>query len=141
MTDLCGHWKLEKNENMDEYMQAVGVGFALRKIVSKLSSYTNIQVDESGTWTLDITSTFKNIHLQFKLGEEFDETTGDGRHMKSTFTVEDGALKQIQRATKSGGVDSIIIRKLQEDGTMIATLEAVDKNVIGTRSFVRHEKS
>ena len=37
---------------------------------------------DDGEWQLKITSTFKNAHLIFKLGEEFDETTMDGRKVK-----------------------------------------------------------
>lgn len=33
-------------------------------------------------WVLNITSTFKNVSLTFKLGEEFDEVTMDGRRAK-----------------------------------------------------------
>ncbi|GAB1598403.1 sodium/calcium exchanger regulatory protein 1-like [Argonauta hians] len=141
MTEFCGHWKLQSSEKLEEYMQAVGVGFATRKIVSKLSSSMDIEVDDTGKWTLNIFSTFKNIHLQFKLDEEFEEVTGDSRHMKTTFTLEDGSLKQQQIAAKEGGVDSIITRKIQSDGTMIATYEAVGKDVICTRIFARSEKS
>lgn len=33
-------------------------------------------------WVLNITSTFKNASLTFKIGEEFDEVTMDGRRCK-----------------------------------------------------------
>merc|ERR1711942_162204 len=100
----------------------------VRKIAAKLTSHEDIKMHESGEWTLDITSTFKNMYLRFKLGEEFDETTADGRHVKSTFELVDGALRQSQKGT-NGGADSVITRKVQDDGTMLITIEAVGKNV------------
>ena len=53
----------------------------LRKIGGKVSPYEHIK-QEGDLWILDITSTFKNVYLKFKLGEEFDETTADGRNVK-----------------------------------------------------------
>jgi hypothetical protein len=57
------------------------VNFALRQVGKRVSSYEEIK-EVDGEWTLDITSTFKNAHLKFKLGEEFDEKTMDGRDVK-----------------------------------------------------------
>ena len=34
---------------------------------------------EGDTWSIATTSTFKNTLITFKLGEEFEETTADGR--------------------------------------------------------------
>lgn len=141
MSDLFGRWTLLKNDNWDEYMKAIGVGIVLRKIACSLTTYEEIKQDETGEWIFDITSTFKNVHLRFKLGQEFDETTADGRHVKSTFELVDGVLRQKQRSTKEGGIDSIITRQVKEDGNMLCTLEAVGKNVMCYRTFARAEKS
>ena len=55
-----------------------GVGFATRQIGKRVSSTEDIG-DHGEEWSLKITSTFKNIALRFKLGDEFEETTMDGR--------------------------------------------------------------
>lgn len=58
-----------------------GVNMILRKVGNSITSYEEIKhTDDS--WELLITSTFKNAHLKFKLGDEFDETTLDGRKCK-----------------------------------------------------------
>jgi hypothetical protein len=38
--------------------------------------------EKDGTYTLKTTSTFKNQEIVFKLGEEVDEETADGRKVK-----------------------------------------------------------
>lgn len=46
-------------------------------------------------------STFKSQELKFKLGEEFDEVTLDGRDVKSVITLEgDNKLVHIQKGDK-----------------------------------------
>lgn len=59
----------------------LGINFVLRKVGNSITSYEEIK-QNGDNWELNITSTFKNAHLKFKLGEEFDETTLDGRKCK-----------------------------------------------------------
>jgi len=65
-----------------------GVSFALRKIALSLTSYEKIE-QTGEDWELHMLSTFRNVHLKFKIGEEFDETTGDGRKCKVTNQIYD----------------------------------------------------
>lgn len=58
-----------------------GVGFATRQLGSKTKPTTIIQV-EGDKVTLKTQSMFKNTEINFKLGEEFDETTADERKVK-----------------------------------------------------------
>lgn len=58
-----------------------GVGFATRQMANFIKPTTIIEVDGNKI-TLKTQSTFKNTEIQFSLGEEFDETTADDRHVK-----------------------------------------------------------
>ena len=58
-----------------------GIGFALRQLGKRTTSTEEIKQVEDD-WVLNILSTFKNINLVFKIGEEFDEITMDGRKCK-----------------------------------------------------------
>lgn len=51
-------------------------------------------------WEVAQLSTFKNTELHFTLGEEFDETTPDGRKMRTKIHFEGDKLIQEQKATK-----------------------------------------
>lgn len=52
-----------------------------RKLAAAATPITEITQD-GDTWNIKTTTTFKTTEIQFKLGEEFDETTGDGRECK-----------------------------------------------------------
>ncbi|XP_062450100.1 fatty acid-binding protein, heart isoform X1 [Rhea pennata] len=81
---FVGTWKLVDSANFDEYMKALGVGFATRQVAGLTKPTTIIEV-AGDKITVKTQSTFKNSEISFKLDEEFDETTADDRHVKRTF--------------------------------------------------------
>uniref|UniRef100_A0A914Y6P9 Cytosolic fatty-acid binding proteins domain-containing protein n=1 Tax=Panagrolaimus superbus TaxID=310955 RepID=A0A914Y6P9_9BILA len=120
--EFAGNWNFESSDNFDEYLKAVGVGLITRKVAANLKPQIVIKVD-GDHWRLESNSTFKNIVVEFDLGKEFEETTGDGRKVMSTFTLENGKLHQVQKATKSGEKDSTFDRYL-EGGKLVIDMEA-----------------
>lgn len=69
-------------------------------------------------------STFKNTEISFKLGEEFDETTADDRHVKSTVTLEGDKLVHVQRWD---GKETKFVREIHDGKlTMTLTFEGVE---------------
>lgn len=67
--------------------------------------------ENNGEYSLSSSSTFKNTVIKFKLGEEFDEETPDGRTVKSVIVQDGNKLIQTQKGTK----DSTIIREFSKD--------------------------
>ncbi len=63
------------------YVYLSGVGFATRQVGSMTKPTTVISM-EGNDITLKTVSTFKTTEINFKLGEEFDETTADDRKVK-----------------------------------------------------------
>ena len=60
-----------------------------------------IWLKKEGDWYhFGTESTFKTTILKFKLGEEFDEETLDGRTVKTVMTIEDNKLVQTQKTDK-----------------------------------------
>lgn len=117
-----GTWALETSENFDEYMKAVDVNFMTRKMASVLKPNVIISVD-GDTWTLKTESTFKTSETSFKLGQEYEETTADGRNVMTTFQIDgDGKLVQDQK----GKVPSTITRELVDENTLLCTCVAKD---------------
>jgi len=122
-----GKWHLEKSENFDEYMKAIGVGMATRLIANKLKPSTEISIADD-EWCIKTLSTFKNTELKFKLSEEFDETTPDGRKVKTTVTADANKLTFDQK----GDPPTTIIREFT-DSTMKLIMKA--KDVTATREY------
>ncbi|KAH8283752.1 hypothetical protein KR054_000472 [Drosophila jambulina] len=109
-------YKLDKSENFDEYMKELGVGLVTRKMGNSLSPTVEVTLD-GDTYTLTTTSTFKTSAISFKLGEEFDEETLDGRNVKSIITLDGNKLTQEQKGDKP----TTIVREFN-DGELITTL-------------------
>ncbi|PWA33651.1 hypothetical protein CCH79_00007662, partial [Gambusia affinis] len=93
---FVGKWTLVSSDNFDEYMKAVGMSFATRQMGNLAKPNLIISVEDDGVISMKAESTLKTTAIQFKLNEEFDETTADGRNAKSIFTVENGKLVQKQ---------------------------------------------
>ncbi len=55
-------------------------------------------------------STFKNFHLTFKLGEEKEQETADGRKVLTTFTLDGNTLTQVEKCKQN----SVIVRVFTE---------------------------
>ena len=70
-------WKLD----YDGGMFVSGVGMVMRKMGNAATPTVEITL-EDGTYTLKTVTTFKTTEIKFKLGEEFEETTADGRTVK-----------------------------------------------------------
>jgi len=118
----AGTWALDHSENFDEYMKAVEVNFMTRKMASVLKPSVIIS-GQGDTWTLKTESTLKTSETSFKLGQEYEETTADGRTVMTTFSIDnDGKLIQEQK----GKVPSTITRELIDNETLLCTCVAKD---------------
>ncbi|XP_049638383.1 myelin P2 protein-like [Suncus etruscus] len=113
---FLGTWKLISSEHFDDYMKALGVGIATRKL-GNLAKPSVIISKKGDTITIRTESAFKNTEISFKLGQEFEEITADNRKTKSIVTMTRGALNQVQ---KWDGKETTIKRMLV-DGKMVVT--------------------
>ncbi|XP_029506119.1 fatty acid-binding protein, heart-like [Oncorhynchus nerka] len=129
---FTGTWNLKESKNFDEYMKALGVGFATRQVGGMTKPTTVIEV-AGDTVTLKTQSTFKNTEINFKLGEEFDETTADDRKVKSLITVEGGKMIHVQ---KWDGKETTLVREVSGNALEL-TLNLGD--VVCTRSYIKAE--
>uniref|UniRef100_A0A646QCX0 Fatty acid-binding protein n=1 Tax=Hemiscolopendra marginata TaxID=943146 RepID=A0A646QCX0_9MYRI len=110
MAEFVGKYKLISSENFDEYMKALGVGMMTRKMANAATPVQDI-VYENGEFYIKTSTTFKTTELRFKLDQEFDETTGDGRQVKTIVTKEGNKLIQQQKGEKP----STITREFEGD--------------------------
>jgi hypothetical protein len=131
--EFAGKWDFESSDNFDEYMKAAGVGMLTRKMASALKPQIIIEVN-GDHWVMQSNSTFKNISIEFDLGKEFEETTGDGRKCLTTFTLEGNKLHQVQKAADKGGKDSTFDRYI-ENGKLIIDMEC--DGVKARRTYTR----
>ncbi|KAB0366675.1 hypothetical protein FD754_010831 [Muntiacus muntjak] len=70
--DFTGYWKMLSNENFEEYLRALDVNVALRKIANLLKPDKEI-VQEGDHMIIRTLSTFRNYIMDFQVGKEFEE--------------------------------------------------------------------
>lgn len=122
-------YKLDRSEKFEDYMYALGVGYFTRKIGNVTYPTVELVKNSDGTYTLNTTSTFKDTTITFTPGVEFNETTVDGREVKSVCTFEgDNRLIHEQKGEKP----TTIVREFKED-EMVATMTIND--IICTRWY------
>ncbi|KAM4824683.1 fatty acid-binding protein 12 [Ictidomys tridecemlineatus] len=127
---LQGKWKSISCENFEKYMKEMGIGRANRKL-GRLAKPTVTISTNGDVITIKTKSIFRNNKISFKLGEEFEETTPGGHKTKSTVTLDNDTLVQVQ---DWNGKETTIRRKLV-DGKMV--VESAVNNIICTRTYER----
>ncbi|XP_036371664.1 fatty acid-binding protein, heart [Megalops cyprinoides] len=129
---FVGTWNLKESKNFDDYMRELGVSFATRQVGSMTKPTTIISVN-GDTITLKTQSTFKNTEINFKLGEEFMETTADDRKVNSTVTLDGGKLVHVQ---KWDGKETTLVREVNGNSL---TLTLTLGKVVCTRYYTKAE--
>lgn len=81
-------YKLDRSENFEEFLTAIGINFFIRKMILA-SSLTLELVDlGDGTFVLKQHTSFKNMDLKFKPGVEFIDEKPNGAKVKTIMTFE-----------------------------------------------------
>ncbi|XP_028836018.1 retinol-binding protein 5 [Denticeps clupeoides] len=103
--NLSGLYHMVSQENMDAYLAALDINFALRKVVCMLKPSKQIEHDPgTGHMRIKTMTTFKNFDMDFHLGQEFTEDLGpvDGRKCQTTVDWQADKLVCVQRGEKEG---------------------------------------
>ncbi|XP_032765754.1 LOW QUALITY PROTEIN: retinol-binding protein 1 [Rattus rattus] len=101
--DFNGYWKMLSNENFEEYLRALDVNVALRKIANLLKPDKEI-VQDGDHMIIRTLSTFRNYIMDFQVGKEFEEDlTGiDDRKCMTTVSWDGDKLHCVQKGEKEG---------------------------------------
>jgi len=103
--NYSGTFHMVSQENMDAYLAALDINFALRKIVCLLKPSKEIAHDSAADRVkISTITTFKNFFMDFKLGEPFTEDLGpvDGRVCQTTVDWQGDRLVCVQKGEKEG---------------------------------------
>ncbi|XP_066565384.1 retinol-binding protein 1.1 [Amia ocellicauda] len=102
-TDFNGYWKMISNENFEEYLKALDVNVAIRKIAGLLKPDKDI-IQNGDHMVIKTLSTFKNYNMDFEIGKEFEEdlTGVDDRKCMTTVTWDGDKLVCVQNGEKEG---------------------------------------
>ncbi|KAE8588327.1 hypothetical protein XENTR_v10022464 [Xenopus tropicalis] len=114
-----------------------GVNMMLRKIAVAAASKPAVEIKQDGeVFYIKTSTTVRTTEISFKIGEEFDEQTVDGRPCKSLAKwVSENKMACEQRLLKGDGPKTAWTRELTNDGELILTMIADD--VVCTRIYIR----
>ena len=81
-------------------------------------------------------TTLKSMELKFKLDEEFDETTPDGRDVKAVVKMDGNKLVSTQTAKKDGEKSTKTVREFNGD-EVVQTMEIIGGDITCVQKFKR----
>uniref|UniRef100_A0A8C4K939 Cellular retinoic acid binding protein 2 n=1 Tax=Dromaius novaehollandiae TaxID=8790 RepID=A0A8C4K939_DRONO len=114
-----------------------GVNMMLRKIAVAAASKPAVEIKQDGeSFYIKTSTTVRTTEISFRIGEEFEEQTVDGRPCKSLARWEsENKMVCEQRLLKGDGPRTGWSREMTNDGELILTMTADD--VVCTRVYVR----
>merc|ERR1711915_169720 len=101
MEAFKGKFERTSADKYEDLLKELDVHFLLRKAATASTPVVEIS-EEGGVWNIKQSTTLKTMELKFKLGEEFDETTPDGRDVTAVVNLEGGNIVTVQKAKKEG---------------------------------------
>ncbi|OBS70746.1 hypothetical protein A6R68_00712 [Neotoma lepida] len=119
-----GKWKIICLENFAELLKALGVNVILRKIIVAVAFKPTGEIkQEDDSFYIKTSTTVRISEINFKIGEEFEEQTADGRRWKSLVKWE-SENKMVCEQRRLKGEVSWETRELTNDGELILTMTA-----------------
>uniref|UniRef100_A0A3P8UST6 Cellular retinoic acid-binding protein 1 n=1 Tax=Cynoglossus semilaevis TaxID=244447 RepID=A0A3P8UST6_CYNSE len=122
--DFAGNWEMKSSENFEELLKALNVNMMLRMIAVKAASKPQVEISQDGeTLSIKTSTTVRTTHITFTVGQEFNETTVDGRPCTSFPRWEtDSKISCEQTLLKGEGPKTSWTRELTNDGKLILVL-------------------
>merc|ERR1712126_126484 len=114
MESFKGKYQRTSAENYEEFLKALDVNFLLRKAATVSTPVMEVS-EEGGVWTIKTSTTLKSMELKFKIGEEFEETTPDGREVTAKVVQDGNKLICEQKAKKAGQKSTKSIREFTDE--------------------------
>ncbi|MEE6500724.1 hypothetical protein FKM82_003899 [Ascaphus truei] len=95
-TDFNGYWKMSSNENFEEYLKALDVNVAIRKIATLLKPDKDI-IQDGDRMVIKTLSTFRNYIMEFDVGTEFEEDLSGVDDRKCMVRIKAGLSRSLTK--------------------------------------------
>ena len=112
-TEHTGKFQMTDSENFEAFMAKLGIGYLTRKLGNASKPLITIsEVDAaSKRYSFKQESLVKTSTMEFALGQQFEETTADGRKCMTTFKEVRPGLWEHEMLGTNGGKDSVCMRE------------------------------
>ena len=120
-TEYSGKFQMTDSENFDAFMAALGIGYLTRKLGNASKPLITISELDAASkrYSLKQESLLKTTTIEFALGQQFEETTADGRKCMTTFREERPGLWEQKMRGTNGGKDSVCLREFFNGGMKV----------------------
>ncbi|XP_062579501.1 fatty acid-binding protein homolog 5-like [Saccostrea cucullata] len=119
-----GNWQCVQTENVEPFLEAMGVNVIKRKAASVLKPNLIITVKD-GKLEFVRKLPMKEVRNQFALDEEIEVSEEDHKY-KAKVTYSDGKMKIELKATDGKSKDNVVIREIEGDNLIqTATCDGV----------------
>ncbi|KAM6400736.1 fatty acid-binding protein, intestinal isoform 1-T1 [Pluvialis apricaria] len=86
-----GTWKIDRNENYEKFMEAMGINMMKRKLGAHDNLKITIQQD-GNKFTVKESSNFRTLDIEFTLGVNFEYSLADGTEVTGSWKMEGDKL-------------------------------------------------
>lgn len=91
-------YRMVSSDNFEGFLKAKGVNIIGRKMANSVTPTVAMSRDADGrVYTFHTWSVFKDSQSSFRLDEEFDEETPDGRTVRSIITMSADGTRMVHR--------------------------------------------
>ncbi|KAM8969394.1 fatty acid-binding protein, intestinal [Sarcophilus harrisii] len=106
-----GTWKVDRNENYDQFMEKMGINMVKRK----LAAHDNLKITITQTgnkMTVHESSTFRTVDIEFEFGVNFSYSLADGTELNGSWNLEGnkliGKFKRVDNGNELNAVREIV---------------------------------
>ncbi|XP_078741624.1 fatty acid-binding protein, intestinal [Lampetra fluviatilis] len=127
---FSGTWKVEKNENYEKFLEAMGVN-AVKRAAASVDKLCLTISQDGDSFTVKESSLIRTTEFTFTLGAAFDASLADGSEVNGSWTLEGSKLVG-KFARKDNGKIITTTREVV-DGKLVQTMNF--EGVEGKRIF------
>lgn len=136
MEKFIGKWQVISTENMANMLQAFDMPEEKKKTYSEMKFQMEYQQEGDSVWVYNVClpngSIFKTI--RFKIGEDFDSTTFDGRAIVSHVEFDGNKLVETHNDVNDASLSSTVVREIVDDQLIVS---ATVRNVTSVTKHTR----
>merc|ERR1711993_143480 len=130
-----GKYTRTSAEKYEEFLKELDVSWPLRKLALASTPVLEVTYDaDSKMFNFKTSTIAKSMELKFKLDEEFEESTPDGRQVKAKVTLNGDTFESIQNATKEGQKSTKVTREFKGD-EVIQTAQVIGSDLVCVQVF------
>ncbi|KAL7057390.1 hypothetical protein AAHC03_019354 [Spirometra sp. Aus1] len=108
MEAFYGSWELESSGDVSAIAKSLGVTLKQERLAQMSNSVLEFSPADAGRYNMEVKMGPMTHHVNFKLDEEFQHTTLDGRSVKMVMKLDGNKLTIDQRGDKAMLIEDVV---------------------------------